>query len=208
MPSAVFSIERKRMTEWNIQPRASACAVCNAPFLPGNAGHSLLSHTDGEWRRQDFCPACFEALPSDVVQSAVSAWSFSVPKATKSKTREEPLHKETAEHLLRTLMARGDPNDRGTIYVLAVLMERSKRFVERDVTVDAAGRRIRLYEQRGTGDLFPVVDPELRVEDIATVQKRMLDLLEGGAQALRPRAKVIRQRRPWRTFRVLRRRRK
>lgn len=194
------------MADWEIKPRAAACAACGAPFVPGGAGHSLLLREGEAWLRRDLCPACFVALPKGAAHAAVSAWAFSVPKAEKPRTREEPLRRETAEALLRTLVARGDPRDRGAIYVLAILMERGKRFVERSVTMDAEGRRVRLYEQRGTGDLFPVIDPGLRPEDVATVQQRVLELLEGPI-APRPPAKVRRTRRVWRTFPVRRCRR-
>lgn len=194
------------MADWDIKPRAPLCASCGAPFAPGDSGHSLLLREGEAWLRRDLCPACYAALPKGAAQAAVSAWAFAVPKAGKPQTREEPLRRETAEALLRTLVARGDPRDRGAIYVLAILMERGKRFVERSVTADAEGRRVRLYEQRGTGDLFPIVDPGLRPEDVAAVQQRVLELLEGGAGA-RPPAKVRRLRRAPRTFLVLCRRR-
>ncbi len=195
------------MADWNLQPRAAACVACGAAFSPGDSGHSLLLREDEAWLRRDLCPACFAALPKGAVQSAVSAWAFAVPKAAKGKVREEPLRRESAERLLRTLMARGDPRDLGAAYVLAILLERGKRFVERSVTTDAAGRRVRLYEQRGTGDLFPVIDPGLKAEDIAAVQRRVLELLEGGADAPtgRPRAKVLRRGWTRRVFPVLRR---
>lgn len=194
------------MADWDIKPRAAACAACGAPFAPGSAGHSLLLREGEAWLRRDLCPECFAALPKGAAHAAVSAWAFAVPKAEKPPAREEPLRRETAEALLRTLVARGDPRDRGAIYVLAILMERGKRFVERSVTTDAEGRRVRLYEQRGTGDLFPVIDPGLRPEDVAAVQRRVLELLEGGA-APRPTANVRRTRRRWRVCPVVRRRR-
>ncbi len=167
------------MAEWDVKPRAAACAACSKPFTPESRGHSLLLHEAEEHcERRDLCPACFAALPKGTVQMAISAWTFTVPKAVQAETREAPVRRETAEALLRALVKRGDPRDRGALYVLAILMERSKRFIERSVTTNEAGLRIRLYEQRGTGDLFPIVDPGLHVADLAAVQQRVLELLE------------------------------
>lgn len=194
------------MVDWDIKPRAAACAACGLPFPPGGTGHSLLLREGEAWLRRDFCPACFAALPKGAAHAAVSAWAFVVPTAPKPRTREEPLRRETAEALLRTLIARGDPRDQGVVYVLAILMERGRRFVERSVTTDAEGRRVRLYEQRGTGDLFPIVDPGLRPGDVAAVQRRVLELLEGPSEPRRA-VRVQRRRRAVRVFRVRCRRR-
>ncbi len=182
------------MADWNIKPRASHCSGCNAPFQPGMSGHSLLDPTDEGYQRRDLCPACFKALPRVAGQVPSGAWTFTVPKATTHKAKEEPVQKETAEHLLRVLSERGDPADQGVIYVLAILLERTKQFIERKVTTAPDGKRIRHYEQKSSGDLFTIVDPALRAEDLPAVQQRVLALLEGPAQtASSPvRAKVLR----------------
>ncbi len=168
------------MAEWNIKPRATQCAACNTPFEPGQKGHSLLVPAEGGPERRDYCQACYKGLPKATVQQALSGWAFTLTqRAVKPKGREEPVRRETAEHLLRVLTARGNPEDRDVVYVLAILLERNKQLVERSVTVNEAGLKLRHYEQRGTGDLFTICDPELRPEGLATVQQRVVDLLEG-----------------------------
>ncbi len=201
------------MADWNIHPRAALCTSCQTPFVPGMPGHSLLEPTAEGYRRLDLCEACFAQLPKDSARFASGAWTFVVPKAVRPKQKEEPVQRETAEHLLRVLTERGHPADRGVIYVLAILLERNKQFVERQVTTNAEGLPVRLYEQRGSGDLFPIVDPQLTAEDLPAVQQRVLELLEGPPQTLPPppRARVRRKRihpchstahRPLRKYRV------
>ena len=164
--------------DWNIQPRASHCAACGRAFGPGDTGHSVLTRADDTLCRRDFCSECFakEPVPEEPM---VSSWAFTVPKRTKNVVREEPLRRETAEELLRRLLERNRPSDAGAVYVLAVLMERGRQFVERSTEIDADGQRIRLYEQRGTGDIFPIPDPNLSTADLPAVQQRVIDLLEG-----------------------------
>ncbi len=185
------------MAEWNIKARATQCTMCAAPFVPGMKGHSLLDPSDEGYQRRDLCDACFKALPKDRAASS-GAWVFTVPKATPQKLKKEPLQKETAEHLLRVLSERDDPADREAIYILAILLERSKQFVERKVTTSPEGHRIRLYEQRSTGDYFSIIDPQLAPEDLPAVQQRVLTLLEGPATPATdpqppPRARVKRR---------------
>ena len=178
------------MADWRLKPRAQRCAGCGAPFAPGGVGHSLLTpDADGGFARRDLCPACFAALPAS------------------ARRREEPAaeHRVSPEAVLRALAERGAPGDRAAIYVLALLLERGKRLVERQVATDAAGRRVHLYECRGTGEAFAVAEPDLAAVDLPAVQRQVAGLLEHG---LRPRAAVLRRRRPSRPiYRVKRNRR-
>ncbi len=170
------------MADWNIKPRATQCTACHAPFTPGMKGHSLLEPQEEGYQRHDLCDACFKALPEASHRFTSGAWTFTIPKATLSKQKEEPVQKETAEHLLRVLTERNYSADRGVIYVLAILLERSKQLIERRVTLNAEGFRLRLYEHRSSGDLFAIVDPALTPEDLPAVQQRVLELLEGPPQ--------------------------
>lgn len=167
------------MAEWNIQSRATLCAQCGAAFTPGASGHSLLMPTaEGTLSRKDVCGDCFRNLPAGTEAQAAAVWAFRVPSAAPGKPKEAPIQRETAEHLLRRLMAFPTPELRGAMYVLAILMERNRQFVERSLSVNAEGERVRLYEQRQTGDLFPIVDPGLSAEDLPKVQQQVLELLE------------------------------
>lgn len=167
------------MAEWNIQSRATACAQCGAAFTPEGAGHSLLLASEaGGLMRRDLCEACFKALPAEAETQAEAVWAFRVPPEAPTKSKEAPIQKETAESLLRKLLAAPEGSYRDVAYVLAILMERSKQFVERSLSLDGQGRKVRLYEQRRTGDLFPIVDPGLSPEDLPQVQQRVLELLE------------------------------
>ena len=167
------------MADWNIRPRAIACTLCGKPFAAGDKGHSLLSLAGEEWIREDYCPTCFLQRKGNLISAQTNAWTFVVPTNQKTKATEEVVKRETAEHLLRTLLQRNQPNDVGMIYILAILLERKKQFVERRTTIDEEGHRIRMYEQRSTGDIFSILDPCLRPADVPALQMRIVALLEG-----------------------------
>ena len=63
------------------------------------------------------------------------------------------------------------------MYVLAVMLERSRQLVERDAKPAANGGTIRVYEHRRSGDIFTVLDPHLRLDAIADVQRQVIELL-------------------------------
>ncbi|MEG2725116.1 MAG: hypothetical protein RR982_04615 [Kiritimatiellia bacterium] len=180
-------------TDWNIQPRTAYCTNCHTAFLPGSTGHSLLLQEAHGFLRHDLCHSCFLALPKGAATSASAAWTFTVSPPSNVKSQEEIVHKETVEHLLRVLFERHDPADLSVIYILAILMERGKQLIERSLSVNAEGHRVRHYEHKKSGDLFAIIDPGLREEDIAIVQQRVMRLLEDGAPTSPPTPHVRRR---------------
>ena len=56
---------------------------------------------------------------------------------------------------------------KNVVYVLAVMLERAKILVERDAREQADHTIIRVYEHRKTGESFIVLDPRLRLENLA-----------------------------------------
>ena len=188
------------MADWDITPRAQHCSVCAKPFAPGDSGHSLLFQEGEALQRQDLCPACYGALPKERLQAALSAWTFTTsttPKASNKK--EEPVARDAAETLLRTLLQRNAPQDVAPLYILAILLERNKRLIERKTTTAAAGK-VHLYEHKATGELIPITDPNITPESLPEVQQRVLTLLQTPPTPP-PTLKLKRQRRATRPTR-------
>ena len=65
------------------------------------------------------------------------------------------------------------------MYVLAVMLERSRIFVERDAKEQEDGTIRRVYEDRKSGDTFVILDPRIRLENLAEVQAQVVALLSG-----------------------------
>ena len=93
--------------------------------------------------------------------------------------KKEPLKKEDAGELLRQLVTLDDPAMKNVVYVLAVMLERSKILVERDTKELEDGTIRRVYEDRKQGDTFVILDPRLRLENLAEVQSQVVALLSG-----------------------------
>ena len=89
------------------------------------------------------------------------------------------LKKEDAGELLRQLVTLDDPAMKNVVYVLAVMLERSKILVERDAKELEDGKIRRVYEDRKQGDTFVILDPRLRLENLAEVQGQVVALLSG-----------------------------
>lgn len=132
-----------------------------------------LLFVDGEYIREDYSLACWEEQNPD---HGVSAWK-SVYHAPPPP--EEVIKKESAESLLRKMIAKEDPDNINAIYILAVMLERKKILVEKEVQTREDGTKIRVYEHKKSGDTFLVNDPELKLDELEDVQEKVVSLLGG-----------------------------
>ena len=137
---------------------------------------SALKETTGGYERFDCHPECWKTAEKDWVP-------FSPPPpphfAPKKEEKKETLKKEDAGELLRKLMTLDDPAMKNVVYVLAVMLERSKILVERDAKELEDGTIRRVYEDRKQGDTFVILDPRLRLENLGEVQQQVVALLSG-----------------------------
>ena len=161
-------------SEWNIRACTDQCAACQRKFAHREAVLSRLRFADVGYLREDFCAACWPAR-SPGGEAEVSAWTatWTAPE----QKAPDPLRKETAESLLRELMETEDPARRNVIFILAVMLERRRLLVEKEVQIQPDGGKIRVYEHKKTGECFVVPDPQLRLQEIETVQREVMELL-------------------------------
>jgi hypothetical protein len=168
------------MNDWNIQARAAACEACAQPFADKQSLHTLLLDEHAEQlRRMDVCDACWKSRFSDGARQRkgfISHWQgiFELPPPA-----ADPIQKETAETLLRKLIEQNDPRYAPAGYILAVMLER-KRVLKVKEQIVRDGRRVFIYEQPHTGDVFTIADPDLRLDQLEAVQRDVALLLEHG----------------------------
>ena len=89
--------------------------------------------------------------------------------------------KENAEQLFRRLMASHNP-PANACYVLAAMLERKRVLKQVKAESRGSGRRVLIYEQGTTGDVFVVPDPQLRLDELETVQDEVAQLLRGATK--------------------------
>lgn len=159
---------------WSIRSRSDKCLACGGPFEDGQTIIAeLFWSRDEGYKREDRCAECAREKEG---REAVSFWKtvFHVPAPP-----EEPLKKETAETLFRRLMMDEDTEHAAVAFVLAVMLERRRELIERDVKEEENGEMVRIYEHRRTGEIFVVRDPRLKLNELETVQQQVVNLLGG-----------------------------
>ena len=162
--------------EWNIRSRGHVCSFCQKPLVDKAPVVSALKESADGYERFDCHPECWKSAPRD--WEAFSQWD-GVYFAPVKEEKKEPLKKEDAGELLRRLVTLDDPAMKNVVYVLAVMLERSKILVERDTKPQDDGTIRRVYEDRKNGDTFVILDPRIRLENIAAVQQQVVSLLSG-----------------------------
>ena len=162
--------------EWNIRSRGHICTICQRPLADKAPVISALKEVQGGYERFDCHPECWKAAERD--WEPFSQWD-GVYFAPVKEAKSEPLKKEDAGELLRQLVTMDDPAMKNVVYVLAVMLERSKILVERDAKELKGGTIRRVYEDRKQGDTFVILDPRLRLENLSEVQQQVVALLSG-----------------------------
>jgi hypothetical protein len=173
------------MNEWNIQSRAHACEACSRPFADQQPYHTLLLDEPPALRRSDICEPCWQKQFASNAASRsgfISHWQgiFEMPPPM-----VDVIQKETAETVLRKLIAQNDPRYAPAAYILAVMLER-KRILRVKEQIVRDGQRVFIYEQPKTGDIFTIADPNLRLDQLEEVQRDVAMLLEQGLNPVVP----------------------
>lgn len=164
--------------EWNIRSRGHACCVCAQAFNDKQLCVSVLRELPGSFERRDYHTLCWRDETRDWRPYSFWEGEYEAPAVV---VKNEPVKKETAETLLRRLILLEDPAMRNVVYVLAVMLERGKQLVERDAKPHESGGILRVYEHKKTADVFTVLDPRLRMDEIGAVQQQVVALLSGTA---------------------------
>ena len=160
--------------DWTIQGRSDRCAVTNEPFKDGEYFYTLLFDEGTGYRREDLSEQAYKDRPADGPQP-FSFWrtKYEAPPPASP----EALGKQTAEDLLRRYMAEQSPQYANARYILALMLERKRTFKQIDQKRNEEGQSVLIYEHRGTGEVFMIPDPQLRLEQIAEVQAEIAPLL-------------------------------
>lgn len=168
--------------DWNIQAPAGVCSACQKPFADGDPLCTLLQFGAEGYARHDYCAICWGEKER---AGATGVWKgvFHAPPPKP----EEALKKETAESLLRHMMETEDERHGNAIFILAVMLERRRILVERDVQTREDGVKIRVYEHKQTNETFIIPDPELKLAELTHVQEEVV-LLLGGSPLGTPKA--------------------
>lgn len=158
--------------EWPIKHRADACARTQRPFEPGEQFYTLLFREGEGFRREDLSEEAWAQRNENIRPFSFWKSRYEPPPAAPP----EALARESAEALLRRLLAQNDAANANACYVLAVMLER-KRVLKQIKADQSEGRPVLIYEHAKSGDVFIVPEVRLRLDELEHVQEEVSQLL-------------------------------
>lgn len=164
--------------QWNIKARSHTCADTEKEFAEGDCFYTALFEDGQEdgFVRRDYSEKSWEKLRGELKPFSFWRSTFELPPV---EEKPEVVQKAGAEALLRRLIEDEEAHTENARFILAIMLERKKIFVQTDVQ-DSESARILIYEHRKSGEVFIVKDPQLKLEEITSVQKEVSELLGGG----------------------------
>jgi hypothetical protein len=159
--------------EWPIKHRADACARTGRAFQAGEHFYTLLFREGDGFRREDLSEEAWTQRNENIRPFSFWKTRYEPPPSVPPET----LAKESAEELLRRLLAQNDPANANASYVLAVMLER-KRVFKQVKTEQTDGRPVLVYEHAKNGDVFIVPEARLRLAELEHVQQEVSQLLK------------------------------
>jgi len=162
-------------TEWEIKARSRYCARTEEPFTDGEPIYTLLYRDRDGFRREDISERAWHEVKMEAAPFSFwrSKYQAPLPPAP------ERMPKESAEELLRKLIAEDRPEYTNVRYVLALLLERKRTLKQVEVREDG-DERILIYEHTKTGEVFLIADPRLQLDKLDSVQGAIYALLHPG----------------------------
>jgi hypothetical protein len=163
--------------EWAIKHRSDACSVTQRPFVAGEYFYTLLFREGDGFRREDLTEEAWSHRNENI--QPFSFWRTRYEPTPPAPP--EPLGKQNAEELFRKLISSENP-PANACYVLAAMLER-KKALKQVRTEQSENGRLLIYEHPESGDVFIVADPQLRLDELQSVQDEVGALLRSASAA-------------------------
>lgn len=164
------------MQTWNLKSRAHTCARTERPFEEGETFHAAIyfDQSTGDFIRRDVCLQAWEEEIAEL--KPFSSWKTVYTKPDNGKPKTEYHSREGAEDLLRRLVEEDESYTVNARYILALMLERKKQLVQKEIKYVEDGTLL-IYEMKRSGEVFIIRDPELRLDEVETVQEEVATLL-------------------------------
>jgi hypothetical protein len=163
--------------DWKIRSTHARCEVSGEPFLDGDQFYTCIfdePDSDGFVRR-DYSAAAWKKVRKKLDPAPFSFWK-SAYKAPIKAAEDHRTADTSVEGMLRHFIDEDDPRTENARYILALMLERKKTLIPTDAK-ETDTRTLLFYEHADNGDVFIVADPGLRLDEIESVQREVVDLL-------------------------------
>ena len=163
--------------DWKIRSTTAQCVLTEEPFEDGEDFYTCIfddPESDG-FIRKDYSVVSWRQVCSAGRMNPFSFWK-STYKAPGPEFNEKRIEDTSAEGMLRRFIEEDDSRTEHARYILALMLERKKTLIPTD-SQETEDRKLLFYEHAENSDVFIVVDPGLKLDQIEEVQKEVAELL-------------------------------
>jgi hypothetical protein len=166
---------------WHIRSRAHQCALTERPFEDGEVFYTAIWFDPelNEYARRDVCTDAWKQ--EQETRKPIASWR-SIYRKAEVEARPEIAPKASAQELLQRFIEEGDPKTENARYILALMLERKRQLVQ-TAEKEIDGNKMLFYENKKTGEIFIVRDPELLLEEVVQIQEEVATILAFGGPA-------------------------
>lgn len=161
---------------WSIKSRARQCTVTGEAFEAGQKIRAAIfpDPESSGYIRKDFALSSWESREEQ--ERPFSTWVTNYQAPTVEEKAEDVVDQDP-ETLLQKMVEEDDAQTENVRYILAVMLERQKILRETD-TQEIPSGVLRVYEQRKTGDVYIIKDPQIPLSDVDKVQTEVREMLD------------------------------
>lgn len=163
--------------DWKIRSTTAQCVLTEKPFEDGEEFYTCIfddPESDG-FIRKDYSVVSWKQVSLAGGTHPFSFWK-STYKAPEPEVDEKRIEDTSAEGMLRRFIEEDDFRTEHARYILALMLERKKTLIPTD-SRETEDRKLLFYEHAENSDVFIVVDPGLKLDEIEEVQKEVAELL-------------------------------
>lgn len=161
---------------WDIKGCGGRCAKCDKEFIDEETFHCRLFLEQSGPRREDYCVNCWSNLGNDT-QKGFSVWQGRY-KLEPVEISEIPVEDSILKHLLKKWLHSQERLHQCFCYVLAILLERNKTFMERPKVKNPDGREELVYEDKDSGETYILEDPKLTLKELGEIESQLQEMLK------------------------------
>ncbi len=132
-----------------------------------------------EYARRDVCTDAWKQ--EQETRKPIASWR-SIYRKAEVEAKPEIAPKASAQELLQRFIEEGDPKTENARYILALMLERKRQLVQ-TAEKEIDGNKMLFYENKKTGEIFIVRDPELLLEEVVQIQEEVATILAFGGPA-------------------------
>lgn len=175
---------------WHVRSRGRECAATQQLFSDREPIITALfpDLESSGYLRRDYCIAGWK----NQLESPEKPFSFwrTIYTAPTNNDAQHAAEKLSAEEILRRLVEEDEDHTENTRFILAVMLERQKLLRETDSQRTPNGI-IRVYEQRKSGEIYIVKDPDIPLSQVEAVQNEVIILLENNGRSPAPASETV-----------------